>query len=147
MEEEYLKLLRLFNEEGVEYVVAGGFAVAAHGYPRFTDDLDLFVRPTRENAERVHRATGRFGCQEDEFAVADVAQAAQYFSFARNDSWFDVMTSLAGVTFDECWQNHQVIEVAGVPVRFISLGALRKAKAATARPQDLLDLENLPPSP
>lgn len=86
----------------------------------------------------------RFGCQEDEFAVEDVAQAAQYFSFACNDKWFDVMTSLAGVTFDECWHNHRTVVVEGVPVRFTSLAALRKSKATVARPQDLLDLENLP---
>lgn len=125
--------------------MVGGYAAIAHGYVRTTDALDLLVRPSRENAQRVRRATQRFGCQPDESEVANLVQAAQYFSFARGDEWFDVMTSLAGVTFDECYRPHRVV-VGGVPVRFISLQALRASKRAASRPKDLLDLENLPPA-
>ena len=144
MEEEYLNLLRLFRAEDVEYVVVGGYAVIAHGFPRTTGDLDVLVRPTPANARRVVRALARFGYNSGEFEETDFTTVPNFLSFATNDVWVDLMTQVLGVSFEECAAGSLEIAFADVPVRYISLTALRRTKRATGRPQDLRDLENLP---
>ncbi len=146
MESEYLNLLRLFHAERVEYVIVGGYAVIAHGFPRTTGDIDILVQPTAENAARVVRALVGYGFINNEFEETDFTTTPNFLSFSKNEVWIDLMTQLLGVTFAECAADALVIEMAGVPVRYINLSALRKAKAATSRPQDLQDLENLPPT-
>lgn len=146
MESEYLNLLRLFHAERVEYVVVGGYAVIAHGFPRTTGDIDLFVNPTPTNARRAVRALAAYGFTAGEFEELDFTTVPNFLSFSRQDLWIDLLTDVRGVSFAECANNALLLEVEGIPVRYSSLGALRKAKAATGRPQDLLDLENLPPA-
>ncbi len=146
MESEYLNLLRRFHAERVEYVVVGGYAVIAHGFPRTTGDIDLLVQPTAENATRVVRALVGYGFVKGEFEEADFTTTPNFLSFSKGEVWIDLMTQLLGVTFEECAADALVVEMAGVPVPYINLRALRKAKAATGRPQDLQDLENLPPT-
>ena len=146
MESEYLNLLRLFHAERVEYVVAGGCAVIAHGFPRTTGGIDMLVRPTPANARRVVRALVSYGFIHNEFEEADFTTTPNFLSFSRHEVWIDLMTQLAGVTFEECATDPLVVEMAGVPVRYLNLAALRKAKATTRRPQDIQDLENLPPT-
>ncbi|QJW90553.1 hypothetical protein HNV11_14775 [Spirosoma taeanense] len=144
MEPEYLNLIRLFNEEGVEYVVLGGHAVIAHGYLRTTGDIDIFVRPSNENATCLLRALERYGYTNGEFEHADFTQVPNYLSFSRHDGWIDLMTFTLGVTFEECYQNRVVLTVQTIPVSFISLPDLIRNKQATGRLQDQRDLENLP---
>jgi len=144
MEEEYLKLLRLFHEEGVEYAVVGGYAVIAHGFPRTTGDLDLWIHPTPVNARRTVRALARFGYTEGEFEEADFTQVPNFLSFHTNGVWIDLMTEVRGISFGEATANGLELTLEGVVVRYISLPALRAAKRAAGRPQDLRDLENLP---
>ena len=146
MESEYLSLLRLFHAEGVEYVVVGGYAVIAHGFPRTTGDIDILVRPTPENARRAVQALASYGFAQGEFEEADFLKLPNFLSFNRQDLWIDLLTQVKGVSFEECAANALVIESAEIPVRYINLAALRKTKAATNRPQDLKDLENLPPA-
>ena len=147
MESEYLNLLRLFHAERVEYVVVGGYAVIAHGFPRTTGDIDILVRPTAANAGRVVRALVRYGFTKGEFEEIDFTTTPNFLSFSRQDVWIDLMTQLAGVMFEECAADALVVETDSIPVRYINLGALRKAKTATSRPQHLQDLTNLPPAP
>ena len=146
MEEEYLNLLRLFHEEGVEYVVVGGHAVIAHGFARMTDDLDVLINPTAANARRAVRALVRFGYEAGEFEEADFTQTPSFMSFGSRNAWIDLMTQIPGVTFADCQAAALVLEFGGIPVRYINLAALRQTKRATGRLQDLHDLENLPDS-
>lgn len=144
MEQEYLSLISLFNEEKVEYVVLGGHAVIAHGYLRTTGDIDIFVGPSEENAQRLVRALTRYGFTNEEFVPEDFTKVPSYLSFSRYDGWIDIMNFTLGVTFDECYRNRSVFTVQNVPVSFISLPDLIRNKRATGRPQDMRDLENLP---
>lgn len=144
MEDKYLNLISLFNEEGVEYVVLGGHAVIAHGYLRTTGDIDIFVRPSDENATRLLRALYRYGYRDGEFEHRDFTQTPNYLSFSRYDEWIDLMTFTLGVTFDECYRNRIVLLIENVPTNVVSLSDLIRNKRATGRPQDLRDLENLP---
>jgi hypothetical protein len=144
MEDEYLNLLRHFHAEGVEYVVVGGYAVIAHGFPRTTGDLDLLVNPTRPNAGRVVRALAHFGYTQGEFEEADFTTVPNFLSFSAGGVWIDLMTSVLGIGFEEAAADALELLFADVPVRYIGLAALRATKLATGRPQDLRDLENLP---
>lgn len=145
METEQLQLLRLFLEAGVEYVVIGGYAVIAHGYPRYTGDLDILIRPTLENGHRAVAALERFGRPAGEFAATDFTIVPYVLSFSQTSD-FDLLTATPGVEFEECYARRLVLQIEGVPVNFINLPALRKTKQATGRLKDLLDLENLPPT-
>lgn len=128
MEDEYLSLLRLFHEADVEYVVVGGYAVIAYGFPRTTGDLDILVHPTPANARRILRALERYGYAQGEFEEADFLTTPNFLSFASNGVWFDLMTELLGVTFEQCLANCLDLTFAGVPVRYLGLAALRQAK-------------------
>ena len=143
MEPEYLNLVRLLNEEKVEYVVLGGHAVIAHGYLRTTGDIDIFVNPTPENAEKIVLALEKYGFTNGEFEVSDFTLVPNYLSFNRYDGWIDLMTFTVGVTFEECYQNKIELEVQGVKIKFINLRELIKNKKTLGRPQDLNDLQNL----
>lgn len=143
METEYLNLIRLFNEESVDYVVLGGHAVIIHGYPRTTGDIDIFVRPSADNAGRLLRALARFGYDNGEFSAEDFTTIPTYLSFNRHDEWFDLMNFTLGVTFEECFANRTTIHAEGVIVNVIGLPELLKNKKALGRPRDLDDLEHL----
>jgi predicted nucleotidyltransferase len=143
MEDEYLNLVRLLNEEGVEYVVLGGHAVIAHGYYRTTGDIDIFVNSTEENAIKIVYALERFGYTNGEFEVTDFTLVPNYLSFSRYDAWIDLMTFTVGVTFEECYINRLELDIYGTMVKFINLPELIKNKQALARPQDKRDIENL----
>lgn len=143
METEYLDLIRLLNEEEVEYVVLGGHAVIAHGYIRATGDVDIFVNSTDENADKLLTVMRRYGYENDEFGKEDFTTVPSFLNFGRHDGWIDIMTFTLGVTFEECYRNRLVLNVQGVDVNFIGLKELIENKKATGRPQDLRDLENL----
>ena len=144
MEPIYLKLLRLFEEEGVEYLIIGGYAVIAYGHPRFTNDLDLLIQASQANGERAVRALERFGFTAGEFQSEDFTQIPSFISFAAGQGWFDLMTSVPGIDFAASYANSTVMAMEGISLRFVDLAALRMNKAATGRAKDLSDLENLP---
>ena len=143
MEDEYLNLVRLLNEENAEYVVLGGHAVIAHGYYRTTGDIDIFVNSTPKNAKKMVCVLEKYGYANGEFEVADFTLIPNYLSFSRYDAWIDLMTFTVGVTFDECYKNRIELDIRGTKVKFINLPELIKNKQALGRPQDLQDLENL----
>ena len=132
------------NEENVEYVIVGGHAVIAHGFLRTTGDVDILVRPSDENAERMLTVMKRYGYANDEFELDDFTRIPSYLSFSRYDGYIDLMTFTPGVTFDECYQNRLILDIYGTAVSFMNLRELIKNKQAVGRPQDLLDIENLP---
>ena len=144
METEYLSFVRLMNEENVDYVILGGHAVIAHGFFRTTGDVDILVRPSAENAERLLTVMNRYGYTDGEFELDDFTRIPSYLSFSRHDGYIDLMTFTQGVTFDECYQNRLILDIHGTAVSFINLRELIKNKRAVGRPQDLLDIENLP---
>lgn len=143
MDDKYLNLISLFNEEGVKYVVLGGHAVIAHGYLRTTGDIDIFVQASDENADRLLRALYRYGYKNGEFEHDDFTKVPNYLSFNRHDEWIDLMTFTLGVTFDECYQNRVVLLIENVPTNVISLPDLIRNKLPITHSQDLLHLENL----
>ena len=132
-------LLALLTEHRVEYLVAGGHAVAFHGYPRFTEDLDLYVRAEPENASRVVAALEAFGFGSLGLTVADFVADDRVVQLGRAPNRVDFLTRLWGVDFEGAWSRRVGGELGDVAVWILSRSDLIKNKRATGRPQDLAD--------
>jgi predicted nucleotidyltransferase len=140
---DFKEFIQSLNDNDVRYLVVGGYAVALHGYPRYTKDIDIWIEPDPENANRMVRAIIQFGFESlglemDDFFAEDVIIQLGY-----PPNRIDLMTSLSGVNFKSCYEERISVEIDGVMVNFIDLANLRKNKSATARAQDLADLEYL----
>ncbi|MDX2151909.1 MAG: hypothetical protein SFV54_14315 [Bryobacteraceae bacterium] len=140
---DWREFVELLNAHRVEYLVVGAFAVAWHGYPRFTADIDFLVRPDAENAERAVNALRQFGFSSLNIAVEDLSKLDQVIQLGVTPNRIDVITSIAGVSFDEAWASRVHGSIDGVPVCFIGLEELIRNKEATGRLQDRADADRL----
>ena len=122
----------------------GGFAVAYHGYPRFTGDMDILVARDADNAAKVLRVLGRFGFGSLDVTSADLMAEANVIQLGFPPVRIDLITSIDGVENSEVFADRIVDEFFGLKIPIISLEHLKRNKQATGRAQDLLDLENLP---
>lgn len=140
---DFKEFVQSLNDNGVRYLVVGGYAVALHGYPRYTKDLDIWIWLDRDNAVQTVAALNQFGfgslgLKPEDFLVAD-----QIIQLGYPPSRIDLLTTLPGVVFEECYTNRVIVEIDGIAVNFIDLENLKKNKQAAGRYQDLADLENL----
>ncbi len=143
--DDFRDLLVELDEAGVDFVVVGGFAVAFHGHPRATKDIDILVRPERENAARTYRALAAFGAPLASFEVseADFATYDGVLQIGLPPRRIDILTNVSGIGFDEAAADAPTLEVDGRAIRIIGLAALLKNKRASAREQDLADVKAL----
>lgn len=139
---DYRDILAEFVHGGVEFVVVGAWAMAAHGHHRGTKDIDLFVRPTPANAVKVVRALAAFGAPLGELRADDFAAAGLVFQVGVRDR-VDVTTTIDGVDFDAAREHQVAIRFGGLAVPVIGLDALITNKRASGRPQDLVDVDAL----
>jgi len=142
---DFRDLLLAFSGEDVEFVVIGAHALALHGVPRGTGDLDVLVRPSEENAARVWRALVRFGAPMETAGVraADFATRGIVYQIGLPPSRIDVLTEITGVTFDEAWASRMAVDLEGSTIWFLGREALVRNKQATGRPKDLADVSRL----
>lgn len=140
---DFKEFIQSLNDNDVRYLIVGGYAVAFHGHPRYTKDLDIWLRLEAGNAERIIAALRQFGFGALDLQPADFLAVDQVVQLGYPPNRIDLLTTLPGVQFDECYDNRDVVEIDGVPVNFIDLENLKKNKAASGRFQDLADLENL----
>ena len=145
LNEDFRDLLVLLADTGVEFVVVGAYALALHGAPRASGDIDLFVRPAPSNAERLFQALARFGAplQATGVTAADLAQPGAVYQIGLPPRRIDLLTEISGVSFDEAWASRVATEVEGRTVPFIGREALLKNKQAAGRPKDLADIARL----
>ena len=145
LHEDFRDLLVLFADAGVEFVIVGAYALAFHGAPRASGDIDLFVRPSLANAQRVFDALARFGAPLESAGVTagDFAQPGAVYQIGLPPRRIDVLTEISGVTFDEAWTSRVAGEVEGRTVGFIGRAALLKNKEASGRPKDIADAARL----
>lgn len=145
LNEDFRDLLVLLADAGVEFVIVGAYALALHGAPRASGDIDLFVRPSGVNAQRVFDALVRFGAplQSAGVTAADLAQPGTVYQIGLPPRRIDVLTEISGVTFDEAWASRMTAELEGRPVSFIGREALIKNKEATGRLRDAADVARL----
>ena len=140
---DFRDMLSALNEEGVEYLVVGAYALAAHGIPRATGDLDFWVRNSHDNVLRLLRALESFGAPTDELSPADLTQEDVVFQIGREPNRIDFLTSIDGVGFDEAWSDQLEVEIDGLAVRVLSRDQLIANKKAVGRPRDLADVQEL----
>jgi predicted nucleotidyltransferase len=143
LEKDLLELLALFQSKGVEFLVVGGHAVAFHGYPRLTEDLDLFVRPDVDNGSRVVDALVDFGFGSLDLKPSDFEAKDRVIQLGRRPNRVDLITNLYGVTFDDAWSRRVAASLDGVSVWMISRDDLIRNKRATGRPRDAVDADAL----
>jgi hypothetical protein len=139
MNNDFLDMLRVFSEEAVEYLLVGAYALASHGYSRMTGDMDLWVRRSSDNAERVFGALQRFGAPLLGLSLADLTTPDIVFQIGIVPHRIDILTSIAGVEFDDAWPHRIEIEIQGLRVPVIGREALLINKKSTGRPKDLHD--------
>lgn len=142
---DYEDLLREFVEGGVEFLLIGGWAVAVHGHPRATDDMDILVRPSAGNAARVFAALDRFGAPLRSHGVTDQTFAQEQYGYriGRKPMLIEVLTAIDGVSFDAAAQSPVLVTVADFEVPTIGRDALLLNKRASGRAKDIADIEAL----
>jgi hypothetical protein len=140
---DFKDCIRFLNANGVKYLVVGGYAVALHGYPRYTKDLDIWVERTPDNASAIIKALREFGFSSSDLRAGDFLVPDRIVHLGQPPNRIDLLTAIDGVEFDDAWKTRTVQELDGVPVNFIGRGDLLKNKRASGRHQDLADLENL----
>lgn len=143
LNQDFKEFIQSLNDNRVRYLVVGGYAVALHGYPRYTKDIDIWIEMTATNARKILKALDQFGfaslgLKEGDFLVED-----QIIQLGYAPSRIDILCTLPGVEFKECYNKRVQVEIDGVKVNFIDIDNLRKNKKATGRLQDLADLEQL----
>jgi hypothetical protein len=146
MYQDYKDLLSAFNAHGVKYLIVGGYAVIFHAQPRFTRDIDFFIRADPENAKATYEALAAFGAPLQEIRVEDLAEPNSFFRFGREPHAIDILPSIDGVDFDAAWEKRiegVVDPQSGLTAYFISSADLITAKIAAGRQQDLADVEAL----
>ena len=140
---DFKEFLRSLNDNQVRYLVAGGYAVALYGYPRYTKDLDIWIELERDNAENLITALEHFGFASLELTVEDFLVPGTIIQLGYPPNRIDLLTTLSGVDFETCFESRMVVHVDDIEVNFIDLDNLRRNKQAAGRPQDLADLDNL----
>jgi len=141
---DFKEFVALLNAHGVEYLVVGGYAMALHGRPRNTGDLDVWVKRSPENANKLMQALNDFGfgglgLSSDDFVTPEQVVQLGYPPFR-----IDLLTDIDGVQFSVAWPHRETFVHEGQPLHFIGLEDLKANKRASARPRDLDDLEQLP---
>lgn len=143
MNSDFSDMLSALSAEGAEYLIIGAYAMAVHGVPRATGDIDVWVRPSPENADRVLRALARFGAPLGDLRAADLAGEGTVFQVGVAPNRIDVITAIDGVTFDEAWSHRETRAIDGVTLSVIGRDDLIRNKRATGRARDRADAEQL----
>jgi hypothetical protein len=140
MNRDFVEMLCALSEAGVEFLVVGAHALAAHGVPRATGDLDIWVRATRENADRVMSALRTFGAPLFDLHVDDLCREDTVFQIGRPPARIDILTGISGVRFEQAWANRLTVPLAGHDVPILGREDFIANKRTSARPKDLADL-------
>ncbi|HAO19699.1 MAG TPA: hypothetical protein DCQ37_03905 [Desulfobacteraceae bacterium] len=143
LNQDFKEFVQSLNENNVRYLIVGGYAVAAHGHPRYTKDLDIWIEMTPENAVLLVKAIEQFGFGSLNLQVTDFLVPDQIIQLGYPPNRIDLLSTLKGVNFEECYKSKAEMTINDVKVNFIDLTNLKKNKQATGRFQDLADLENL----
>ena len=141
---DFKEFLKLLNDHKVQYLLIGGYAVGYHGYPRATADMDIWVAIHPDNAGKIVTVLCEFGFDVPELTADLFLQEKQIVRMGVPPIKLEIVTSISGVEFDECYQERITDVLDGVKVDLIDLTHLKINKKASGRYKDLADLENLP---
>ena len=140
---DFRELLESFAAREVRYLIVGGWAVAAHGHPRYTKDLDIWIWMDQANGDATVAALEDFGFGGLGLTATDFTTPDSVVQLGHPPNRVDLLTSPSGVVFEQCWNDRVNLELDGIVVPFIGVDALIANKAAAGRAQDLADIESL----
>lgn len=140
---DFREFIELLNKNSVKYLVVGGYALAFHGYPRYTKDIDFWLWVSSENAKNIIKAIKEFGFSSLDLNESDFLSPGYVVQLGQPPARIDLLTSVTGIEFEECYDSREHIDIQGLPIDFIDLDSFKKNKKAVGRHQDLADLENL----
>lgn len=143
LDPDFKEFVELLNRHDVRYLVVGGYAVGFHGHARYTKDLDIWIEATQANAKRLLAALEAFGFGSLELTEKDFQVPDQVVQLGREPIRIDLLTSVKGAFFMDSWPHRLEVQIDEMKCQVIGLEDLRNVKAATARPQDLADLDSL----
>jgi len=143
MNRDFAEMLSALSAAGAEYLVVGAYALAAHGRPRATGDLDIWVRPSSDNADKVWAALAGFGAPLSALKKQDLTTPGIVFQIGVEPVRIDILTAIDGVDFDGAWTRRIVVDVDGQSVPLLGKDDLIRNKRAAGRPQDLADVAAL----
>ena len=143
LNEDYKDILQSLLNEEADFILIGAYALAAHGFPRATMDIDIWVNPSSENAEKVYAALDKFGAPTSQISVEDLSNEDTIFQIGVAPRRIDILTSISGVKFEEALNDSIKLTIEGIKVHILSTTHLIKNKLATGRPKDIDDVENL----
>jgi hypothetical protein len=141
---DFKEFLRLLRSNGVEYLLIGGYAVGYHGYPRATNDIDVWIAVSKQNAERTVAALREFGFGTQGLSTAPFLNPKGLVRMGRPPLQIEIVTFVSGLEFDAAHRNRIEGQMDGVAISVLSLGDLKRNKEASGRLKDLADLEQLP---
>lgn len=141
--QDFREFIQLLNDNDVHYLVVGGHAVAFHGHPRYTKDLDVWVWIDEANAQKIVVALNQFGFASLGLTVADFLEPNTTIQLGYPPSRIDILVGLSGMNFEQCFKERVETILDGLKVNFIDLESLRRAKRLSGRPRDLDDLDQL----
>jgi len=137
------EFIGLLNYHRVEYVLVGGHAVAYHGYPRYTGDIDFFVRPSDTNARLMLLVLQKFGFTDSGIEIKDLTTAGKVIQLGLPPNRIDIVTGISGVSFDEAAEGCIEVSFDGLSLPLIGRAELIINKRATGRMKDMVDIEML----
>lgn len=143
MNRDFAEMLSALSEAGAEFLIVGAHALAAHGIPRATGDLDIWVNPTTDNATRVLAALTAYGAPLTDLTLDDLTKQDTVFQIGVVPCRVDILTGISGVQFADAWTRRIAVNVEGVQVPVLGRADFKTNKRASGRPKDLLDLELL----
>lgn len=143
VQKDFRELLELFNEYKVGYLIVGGYALAFHGVPRYTGDIDIFVKPDTENAIRILKALDEFGFGSLDLKEEDFRSPNKVVQLGYPPVRIDIITSISGLSWDEAYEERDKGKYGDVPVYYIGLNHYILNKRASGRKKDIADLEAL----
>jgi len=143
MNRDFVEMLSALSEAGVEYLLVGAHALAAYGIPRATGDIDIWVRPSPENAGRVRTALATFGAPLFDLTIEDLSRPGTVFQIGVPPGRIDILTELTGLTFAEAWPDRVQRPFGDTAIDFIGREAFVRNKRATGRAKDLVDIEGM----
>jgi len=143
LNQDFKEFIQLLNSNQVKYLVIGGYAVAIHGHPRYTKDIDIWIDMSEENTEKLMSALTEFGFGDVGLTSQDFQESDQIIQLGYPPNRIDLITTPDGIDFATCYQTKIEIIIDNISVNFIDLENLRKNKKTSGRLQDLADLENL----
>jgi hypothetical protein len=141
--QDYVELLQAFNAARVRYLLVGALAVSHYTQPRYTKDMDVWIEPTPRNAERVFRCLVKYGASMERATPKDFSVKGTVFQIGVEPVRIDVITDIAGLRFSPAWSKRKKIKFGPAWANIVGLDDLVRAKRASGRPQDKIDVEHL----